>query len=79
MKDALNQKQPDTVNGNATAQPLPRLAYTLRESAAILGVSYITAHRLLKRGLLRSSSALRTKIISRDELERFLRETTITN
>lgn len=56
-------------------QPLPRLAYTMEETAKILGVSYITVHRLLKRGLLRSSSALRHKLIPGSEIERFLKST----
>ena len=56
------------------AAPLPRLAYTMRETAEILGVSYITVHRLLKRGKLRASDALRNKVIPRTEIERFLRE-----
>ncbi|MGH7993395.1 MAG: helix-turn-helix domain-containing protein [Limisphaerales bacterium] len=54
---------------------LPRLAYTVRETGEILGVSYITVHRLLKRGLLHSSSALRHKLIPASEIERFLRDT----
>lgn len=53
---------------------LPKLAYTMAEAAQVLGVSYITVHRLLKRGLLKSSSALRTKIIPHREIERFLAE-----
>ena len=57
--------------GNKPA--LPKMAYSMREAAQVIGVSYITVHRLLKRGLLRSSSALRTKIISHAELERFLK------
>jgi hypothetical protein len=52
-----------------------RLGFTLRESAGILGISYPSAWRLWKRGLLKSSKALRKKIIPRTELERFLRET----
>ena len=48
----------------------------MRETAEVLGVSYITVYRLLKRGLLRGSSALRTKIIPKTEIERFLKETT---
>ena len=60
--------------GNLQANP--KLAFSLREAAYALGVSYITVQRLVKRGLLKSSSALRTKVISREELERFLRETT---
>jgi len=53
-----------------------RLAYTLKETAQVLGVSYMTAFRLCQRGKLRSSSALRTKLISRAEIERFLKDTT---
>ena len=52
-----------------------RLGYTLQESAMLLGISYPSAWRLWKRGLLKSSKALRKKIIPRAELERFLRET----
>ena len=54
-----------------------RLAYTMKETAAILGLSYITVHRLIQRGLLRSSSALRHKVIPRVEIERFLKETSV--
>lgn len=53
---------------------LPRLAYSMRETADLLGISYITVHRLAKRGLLRASSALRHKLIPVVEIERFLRE-----
>jgi excisionase family DNA binding protein len=52
-----------------------RLAYTMRETAEILGVSYITVHRLIKRGLLKNLKALRHKIIPATEIERFLKET----
>jgi hypothetical protein len=55
---------------------LPRLAFSMRETAEILGVSYITVYRLILRGLLKSSDACRTKIIPMSEIERFLRETT---
>jgi len=61
-------------NPAATAAILPRLAYTMRETAKILGVSYITVHRLLKRGKLRASDAIRNKVIPLTEIERFLRE-----
>ena len=52
----------------------PKLAFSMREAALAIGVSSITMHRLVKRGLIKSSDALRTKIISRQELERFLNE-----
>src|SRR5262245_27990706 len=58
------------------AQGPERLAYTMKETADLLGVSYVTVHRLLQRGLLRASAASRHKIISRREIERFLAATT---
>jgi len=51
---------------------LPRLAYSMRETAEILGVSYQTVFRLHKRGLLRSCSVLRHKLFPLTEIERFL-------
>jgi len=44
----------------------------MRETADLLGVSYITVYRLIQRGLLRCSLALRHKVIPRKEIERFL-------
>jgi hypothetical protein len=55
--------------------PEPKLAYTLKELAAILGVSKVTIWRLEARGLIRSLPYLRTKVYSRAEVERFLRGT----
>lgn len=52
-----------------------RLAYTMRETAGLIGVNYQTVYRLNKRGLLRSSTALRTKLFPRSEIERFLKST----
>ena len=63
-----------TIETTEKTPALPRLAYTMEETAEILGVSYITVHRLLKRGLLRSSTALRHKLIPMTEIQRFLRE-----
>ena len=63
-------------NPTTTAALIPRLAFTMRETAGILGVSYITVHRLLKRGKLRASDAIRNKVIPKTEIERFLREST---
>ena len=45
------------------------------EAALYLGVAKITIDRLTKRGLLHPSRALRHPIYSRDDLDRFLRET----
>jgi hypothetical protein len=69
---------PAAINLNNSKPALPRKAYSLKEAAQILGISYISAFRLVQRGLLRSSSALRTKIIPATELDRFLKETTLT-
>ena len=52
-----------------------RLAFSMREAAELLGVSYITMHRLIQRGLIRASGALRHKVIPKSELDRFLRNT----
>jgi excisionase family DNA binding protein len=57
------------------ASGLPRLAFSVNETAAMLGISYMTVYRLLNRGLLKCSSALRRKMISKKEIERFLKDT----
>lgn len=77
--EASESKATDSQNQIATAVALPRLAYTMRETAEILGVSYITVHRLLKRGKLRASDAIRSKVIPKTEIERFLRESVANN
>jgi len=69
----MDDRVPEENSDNASQ--LPRLAYTMEETAKILGVSYITVHRLIKRGLLRSSSALRHKVIPFTEIQRFLKST----
>lgn len=71
-----SESKAKTSQNSAANNPLPRLAYTMRETAEILGISYITVHRLLKRGKLRASDAIRNKVIPRAEIERFLREST---
>ena len=64
---ALPQEYSDSAN------PLPRLAFTMRETAGMPGLSYISISRLVKRGLLKSAAALRHKLISKSEIERFLK------
>ena len=68
---------PNTENEEVKSDkpPLPKLAYSMREAAEVIGVSYITMFRLLKRGLIKSSSACRHKLIPHRELERFLKDT----
>ena len=53
---------------------LPRLAFTMRETAEILGVSYITVHRWIKRGKLRCLGSIRNRMIPLSEIQRFLLE-----
>ena len=52
-----------------------KLALSGCEAAELLGVSPITVDRLIKRGLLRASRALRRPLIPVWEIERFLRDT----
>ena len=77
--EASTSKAAISQNPTATLAALPRLAFSMKETAEILGVSYITVHRLLKRGKLRASDAIRNKVIPRTEIERFLRESTAAN
>lgn len=72
---AIIPPSPEIINYLSEKSENKRLAYTMRETAAILGVSYITVHRLIKRGLLKNLNAVRNKIIPAAEIERFLRET----
>lgn len=51
-----------------------RDAYTMTETAEKLGISYMTVFRLVKRGLIKPCVALRIKLISQREIDRFLRE-----
>ena len=60
---------------NTAEQAPPRLAYSVKEAAQTLGVSTKTIRRLLARGLLRASKALRHKLIPAAEIKRFLDET----
>jgi len=57
--------------------PAPaKLAYTLRELSAELGMSKISIYRLVERGLLKPLPYLRTKVFPRQEVERFLSDGT---
>ena len=55
---------------------LPKLLYTIAEAAYILAVSQKTIRRLLERGLLTSSNAIRTKLITWQSIEAFVKMTT---
>jgi excisionase family DNA binding protein len=56
---------------------LHRLAYTVNETAEMLGLSTKTVYRLIERGLLKSVGALRHKRITRAEIDRFLKTTAV--
>jgi len=51
---------------------LQRKAYSVRETAVILGCSEISIRRLISRGLLRANRALRHIRICTTEIENFL-------
>lgn len=63
-----------TIEQQMEKRPL-RLAFSIQETAAMLGLSDKSVRRLIWRGLLRPSRALRHIRIPKDEIERFLRET----
>lgn len=50
-----------------------RLAFTVNETAQVLGLSPISVYRLIQRGKLKASGDLRTKLISKKAIEEFLR------
>ena len=51
-----------------------RLAYSPREAASAVGVSYQTIYNLLAAGALRSVTVGTRRLIHREELERLLRD-----
>jgi excisionase family DNA binding protein len=59
-----------STNGSA------RVFYTVAEVAEMFGISHKSVYRLLHRGLLKSSSALRHKMVSRRSVEEFQNTTT---
>jgi excisionase family DNA binding protein len=62
------------LNNNTGGQPT-RLAFSVKEAAALLGISEKSVRRLIDRGLIRSSRALRHLLIPKREIERFLQDT----
>ena len=74
--DTRAQAKPmNILTTDPTVSSSPRLAYSVQETARMLGVCDKSVRRLILRGLLRPSRALRHILIPRDEIERFLRET----
>ena len=64
----------DSTGATAKTQ-IEKKGFKRAEAAIYLGVAKITIDRLTQRGLLHPSRALRHPIYSRDDLDRFLRET----
>jgi excisionase family DNA binding protein len=57
-----------------TSAPTERLAYSIGEAAAMLGVHYFSVYRLIQRGKLKPCRALRGKLlVPRSELLRLLK------
>ncbi len=64
----------DILDGKKGELKLYKLGFSRREAATMLGISPASLDRLVERGLLKPSRALRKTLFSRQELERFLRE-----
>ena len=62
---------------DSTKPYAPKLALTREEAADALGISVVTVDRLTKRHLLRPSRATRRPLYSVAEIERFLKDTTL--
>jgi len=62
--------------GTAIPMTVEKKGFKRAEAAIYLGISPITIDRLTKRGLLHPSRALRHPIYSKDDLDRFLKDTT---
>ena len=60
---------------HSESQMAERLAFSIQETAAMLGICDKSVRRLILRGLIRPSRALRHLLIPRTEIERFLRDT----
>ena len=61
-------------SAKTTADEQERLAYSIHEAAALLGVDYFSVYRLIQRGKLRACRALRGKLlVPRTELLRLLK------
>ena len=78
MKQSRSVSNAGTNGGNqSTQQGVIKLAFSREEAAAILGISKDSVDRLVARGLLHPSRALRRPLFSLVELRRFLNDTQI--
>lgn len=73
VQDGRLGKAGDT--GKRENSQLPKLLFTIRETAYLLSVSEKSVRRFLERGLLQTSKALRTKLITRESIEKFVKAT----
>lgn len=62
------------MHDNESNRALQRDAFTMKETAAKLGISYMSVFRLAKRGFLKPCVAMRIKLFSQREIDRFLKE-----
>ena len=53
---------------------LGRKAFSIKETASVLGLSVPSVRRLVARGLLRANRSLRHLLIPASEIDRFLQE-----
>jgi hypothetical protein len=78
LKDNSRLSEPDRNDDSSEAEPkihIEKKGFKRAEAAIYLGIAKITIDRLTKRGLLHPSRALRHPIYSKDDLDRFLKET----
>ena len=71
----MNENPQETLAVAPSRPPLPRLAYSVEETAQMLGVCTKSVRRLIARGLLRPSRALRHLLIPKAEIDKFLKDT----
>jgi excisionase family DNA binding protein len=75
MSDKRRTEVPTSPQPNPSGPTPERLAYSVKESAHLLGIDYFSVYRLIQRGKLRACRALRGKLlIPRSELLRLLKE-----
>jgi excisionase family DNA binding protein len=64
----------ESISPSETSPKPERLAYSIQESADLLGVNYFSVYRLIQRGKLKACRALRGKLlVPRTELLRLLK------
>ena len=73
--EAAALRQAAAASAKATGSNSAPLVVTVEEAAVLLSVSTKTIRRLLDRGILTASKALRKKLIPRSQIEGFLKAT----